>query len=101
MLGQVFVQTCVISRLDYCIALLRGLLARALRPLQMVQQHILSLITQSTHVMPLFRSLWLPVAARIQLKALENSHRMVMLLLPVQPPGLTQVHLLNVLAKFL
>ena len=68
----------VISRLDYCNALLTGLLtglpACAVKPLQMVQNAAARLVfdqPKRAHVTPLFIELhWLPLAARISFKSL-------------------------------
>ncbi len=63
--AQLLVQAIVISRLDYCNALLAGLPSCTIKPLQMIQNAAARLVT------PLFISLhWLPVAARIKFKTL-------------------------------
>ncbi|XDV44123.1 hypothetical protein PO909_012458 [Leuciscus waleckii] len=71
---QLIVQALVISRLDYCNALLAGLPACATKPLQMIQNAAARLVfnePKRAHVTPLFISLhWLPLAARIKFKAL-------------------------------
>ncbi|XDV14261.1 hypothetical protein PO909_002435 [Leuciscus waleckii] len=70
---QLIVQALVISRLDYCNALLAGLPACATKPLQMIQNAAARLVfnePKRAHVTPLFISLhWLPLAARIKFKA--------------------------------
>ncbi len=70
--AQLLVQVLVISRLDYCNALLAG-------PLQMIQNAAARLVfnePKRAHVTPLFVSLhWLPVAARIQFKTLMLAYR--------------------------
>ncbi len=66
--AQLLVQALVISRLDYCNALLAGLPSNRIKPLQMIQS-VAALVfnkPKRAHVTPLFISLhWLPVAARI------------------------------------
>ncbi len=73
------VQALVISRLDYCNALLAGLPSNIIKPLQMIQNAAARLVfnePKSAHVTPLFVSLhWLPVAARIQFKTLMLAYR--------------------------
>ncbi len=71
---QLLVQALVLSRLDYCNALLAGLPASSIKPLQLIQNAAARLIfnePKRTHVTPLFINLhWLPIAARIKFKAL-------------------------------
>ncbi|XDV31017.1 hypothetical protein PO909_033794 [Leuciscus waleckii] len=71
----------VISRLDYCNALLAGLPACATKPLQMIQNAAARLVfnePKRAHVTPLFISLhWLPLAARIKFKALTLAYRTI------------------------
>ncbi len=75
--AQLLVQALVISRLDYCNALLAGLPSNTIKPLQMIQNAAARLVfnePKRAHVTPLFVSLhWLPVAARIQFKTLMLS----------------------------
>ncbi len=77
--AQLLVQALVISRLDYCNALLAGLPSNTIKPLQMIQNAAARLVfhePQRTYVTPLFVSLhWLPVAARIQFKTLMLAYR--------------------------
>ncbi len=77
--AQLLVQALVISRLDYCNALLAGLPLNTIKPLQMIQNAAAQLVfnePKRAHVTPLFISLhWLPVAARIQFKTLMLAYR--------------------------
>ena len=76
---QLLVQASVVSRLDYCNALLAGLPACATKPLQLVQNaaaRLISNLPRSAHVTPLLIELhWLPIAARIRFKALDLAFR--------------------------
>ncbi len=73
------VQALVLSRLDYCNALLTGLPANSIKPLKLIQNAAARLIfnePKRTHVTPLFINLhWLPIAARIKFKALMFAYR--------------------------
>ncbi len=75
---QLLVQALVLSRLDYCNALLAGLPANSIKPLQLIQNAAARLIfnePKRTHVTPLFINLhWLP-AARIKFKALMFAYK--------------------------
>ncbi len=77
--AQLLVQALVISRLDYCNALLAGLPSNTIKPLQMIQNAAARLVfnePKRAHATPLFVSLhWLPVAARIQFKTLMLAYR--------------------------
>ncbi len=76
---QLLVQALVLSRLDYCKALLGGLPASSIKPLQLIQNAAARFIfnePKRTHVTPLFINLhWLPIAARIKFKALMFAYR--------------------------
>ncbi len=78
-LSQLLVQALVISRLDYCNALLAGLPSNTIKPLQRIQNAAARLVfnePKRAHVTPLFVSLhWLPVAAGIQFKTLMLAYR--------------------------
>ncbi|XDV17935.1 hypothetical protein PO909_023723 [Leuciscus waleckii] len=78
---QLIVQALVISRLDYCNALLAGLPACVTKPLQMIQNSAARLVfnePKRAHVTPLFTSLhWLPLSARIKFKALTLAYRTI------------------------
>ncbi len=71
---QLLFQALVISRLNYCNALLAGLPSCTIKPLQMIQNAAARLVFRKpkrAHVTPLFIFLyWLPVAARIKFKTL-------------------------------
>ncbi len=77
--AQLLVQALVISRLNYCNALLAELPSNTIKPLQMIQNAAARLVfnePKRAHVTPLFVSLhWLPVAARIQFKTLMLAYR--------------------------
>ncbi|KAL0195032.1 hypothetical protein M9458_008604, partial [Cirrhinus mrigala] len=76
---QLLVQALVISRLDYCNALLAGLPSCTIKPLQMIQNAAARLVfneSKRAHVTPLFITLhWLPIAARIKFKTLMLAYR--------------------------
>ncbi len=69
----------VLSRLDYCNALLAGLPANSIKPLQLIQNATARLIfnePKRMHVTPLFINFhWLPIAAHIKFKALMFTYR--------------------------
>ncbi len=72
---QLLVQALVLSRLDYCNALLAGLPASSIKPLQLILNAAARLIfnePKRARVTPLFINLhWLPIAARINV-CLQN-----------------------------
>ncbi len=76
---QLLVQALVISRLDYCNALLAGLPSNTIKPLQMIQNAAARLVfnePERAYIAPLIISLhWLPVAARIKFKTLLLAYR--------------------------
>ncbi len=76
---QLLVQALVLSRLDYCNALLEELPDSSIKPLQLIQNAAVRLIfnePKRTHVTPLFIHLhWLPIAVRIKFKALMFGYR--------------------------
>ncbi len=77
--SQLLVQALVLSRLDYCSALLEGLPASSIKPLQLIQNAAARFIfnePKRMHVTPLFINLhWLPIAARIKFKALMFAYK--------------------------
>ncbi len=77
--AQLLVQALVISRLDYCNALLAGLPSNTIKPLQMIQNAAARLVfsePKRAHVTTLFISLhWLLVAARIKFKTLMLAYK--------------------------
>ncbi len=76
---QLLVEALVVSRLDYCNALLAGLPATSIKPLQLIQNAAARLIfnePKRMHITPLFINLhWLPIAARIKFKSLMFAYR--------------------------
>ncbi len=76
---QLLVQALVISRLDYCNALLAGLPSNTIKPLQMIENAVARLVfsePKRAHVTPLFISLhWLLVAAGIKFNTLMLAYR--------------------------
>src|SRR4029434_9722870 len=78
---QLLVQTLVSSRLDSCHALLTGLPACVVKPLQMIQNAAARLVfnqPKRAHVTLLLIELhWLPVAARIKFKSLMLAYRVL------------------------
>ncbi len=78
---QLLVQAIVISRLDYCNALLTGLPACTVKPLQMIQNAAVRLVynqPKRAHVTPLLIQLhWLPLAARIKFKSLTLAYKVI------------------------
>ncbi|XDV14302.1 hypothetical protein PO909_014574 [Leuciscus waleckii] len=87
----------VITRLDYCNALLAGLPSCATKPLQMIQYAAARLVfnePKRAHVTPLFISLhWLPLSARIKFKALTLAYRSVTGSAPSYFHSLLQVYI--------
>ncbi len=76
---QLLVQALVLSRLDYCYALLAGLPASSIKPLQLIQTAAARWIfnePKRMHVTLLFINLhWLPIAVRIKFKALMFAYK--------------------------
>ncbi len=72
--AQLLVQALVLSRLDYCSALLAGPPACTIKPLQLIHNATARVVfnePKKAHVTPLFIRLhWLPIAARIKFKVL-------------------------------
>uniref|UniRef100_A0A8B9HMG4 Reverse transcriptase domain-containing protein n=1 Tax=Astyanax mexicanus TaxID=7994 RepID=A0A8B9HMG4_ASTMX len=78
---QLLVQAVVISRLDYCNALLTGLPACVVKPLQMIQNAAARLVfnqPKRAHVTPLLIEVHcLPVDARIKFKTLTIAYKVM------------------------
>ncbi len=77
--AQLLVQALVISRLDYCNALLAELLSNTIKPLQMIQNAAARLVfnePKEPMFIPIIISLhWLLVAARFKFKTLMLAYR--------------------------
>ncbi len=96
---QLLVQALVISRLDYCNALLAGLPSNTIKPLKMIQNAVARLVSNEpkiAHVTPLFVSLhWLPVAARIKFKTLMLAYRTTTGSAPTYFHSLLRIYILS------
>ncbi len=94
---QLLVQALVLSRLDYCNALLAGLPASSIKPLQLIQNAAARLIfneLKKTHVTPLFINLyWLPIAAHIKFKALMFAYETTTGSAPLYQNSLIQTYM--------
>ncbi len=72
---QLLVQALVLSRLDYCNALLAGLPASSIKPLHLIQNAAARLNFNEPKRTQFINLHWLPIAARIKFKALMFAYR--------------------------
>ncbi len=95
-IGQLLVQALVLSRLDYCNALLAGLSACTIKPLQLIQNAAARVVfnePKKAHVTPLFIRLhWLPIAARIKFKVLMFAYKTTTGTAPIYLNSLVQTY---------
>ncbi len=74
--SQLLVQALVLSRMDYCNALLAGLPASSIKLIQNATARLIFNELKRMHITPLFINLnWLPIAARIKFKALMFAYK--------------------------
>uniref|UniRef100_A0A8C1YQM8 Reverse transcriptase domain-containing protein n=1 Tax=Cyprinus carpio TaxID=7962 RepID=A0A8C1YQM8_CYPCA len=99
---QLLVQALVLSRLDYCNALLAGLPACSIKPLQLIQNAAARVVfnePKKAHVTPLLIRLhWLPEAARIKFKVLMLAYKTTTGTAPIYLNSLGQTCALQKLA---
>ncbi len=88
--AQLLVQALVVSRLDYCNALLAGLPSNTIKPLQMIQNAAARLVfnePKRTHVTPLHLTALATSGSSHQVQdtdaCIQNDHRLSTLLLPL------------------
>ncbi len=95
--AQLLVQALVISRLDYCNALLAGLPLSTIKPLQIIQNAAAQLVfnePKRAHFTPLFISFhWLSVAARIKFKTLMLAYRTITGSTPAYFPSILRIYI--------
>ncbi len=93
--AQLLVQALVLSRLDYCNALLAGLPACTVKPLQLIQNAAARVVFNEPKKSSIYTSLslhWLPVAACIKFKVLMFAYKTTTGAAPIYVNSLVQTY---------